>query len=374
MDLPLLWFCLIALLWVGYLVLEGFDFGVGMLLPVLDRDETGARDDRRRRVMINTIAPVWDGNEVWLLVAGGATFAAFPEWYATMFSGFYLPLLVILVALIFRGLAFEYRGKINDDRWRARWDAAIVAGSYVTALIWGVAFANLVAGVPLDANHNYTGTVLTLLTPYALLGGLTFVALFAAHGAVFIALKTAGPIRNDAARLAHRLSYAAAACTAAFGLWTQLAYGKQWTWVVIGVVVVLLAALIWLTRQHREGLAFAASSTITAAAVVLIFGSLWPNVMPATNPAHSLTVTNASSTGYTLTVMTWVALALTPVVLLYQGWTYWVFRRRLTISAIPDHAGIKPRTPRPDPLSQQSTAPADSAGKRPSQTDSSDND
>src|SRR6187402_398679 len=186
MELTDFWFGTIAVLWIGYFFLEGFDFGVGVLLPVLGRTETD------RRVVINTIGPVWDGNEVWLLVAGGATFAAFPEWYATLFSGFYLALLLILVALILRGVAFEYRGKIDDPSWRRRWDVAIVVGSAVPALLWGVAFANIVAGVPIDADKQFTGTLLTLLNPYGLLGGLTTLSLFATHGAMFVALKTDG--------------------------------------------------------------------------------------------------------------------------------------------------------------------------------------
>ena len=186
MELTTVWFALIAVLWVGYFCLEGFDFGVGMLLPVL------ARNDTERRVMINTIGPVWDGNEVWVLVAGGATFAAFPEWYATLFSGFYLPLLLILVGLIVRGLAFEYRHKREDAQWKQRWDLAIIVGSVIPALLWGVAFANIVAGVPIDADKEFTGNLFTLLNPFGLLGGLVTLTLFAAHGAMFVALKTDG--------------------------------------------------------------------------------------------------------------------------------------------------------------------------------------
>ncbi|MDY7091169.1 MAG: cytochrome d ubiquinol oxidase subunit II, partial [Actinomycetota bacterium] len=202
MELTDVWFLLIAVLWTGYFVLEGFDFGVGVLLPFVGRTETD------RRVAINTIGPVWDGNEVWLLVAGGATFAAFPEWYASLFSGFYLALLLILVALIVRGVAFEYRGKIDSDRWRRGWDTAIIAGSAVPALLWGVAFANIVAGVPLDADHEFTGTLLTLLNPYALLGGLATLLLFTLHGAVFLALKTTGDVRARAGRLVGPLGLA----------------------------------------------------------------------------------------------------------------------------------------------------------------------
>src|SRR4051794_32686972 len=198
MELTTVWFALIAVLWIGYFTLEGFDFGVGMLLPVLSENET------ERRVLINTIGPVWDGNEVWVLVAGGATFAAFPEWYATLFSGFYLPLLLILVALIVRGLAFEYRAKRDDATWRARWDLAIVIGSFVPALLWGVAFANILRGVPIARNKEYVGGFFNLLNPYALLGGTTTLLLFLTHGALFVALKTDGDIRHRARALALR--------------------------------------------------------------------------------------------------------------------------------------------------------------------------
>ena len=350
MDLPVVWFLLIAVLWTGYLVLEGFDFGAGMLLPVLDRDRTGHRDDRRRRVLINSIGPVWDGNEVWLLVAGGATFAAFPEWYATLFSGFYLPLLLILLALIVRGVAFEWRGKVDDPRWRARCDLAIIVGSFVPAMLWGVAFANIVAGVPIDAEKQFTGTLFTLLNPYALLGGLTTLTLFALHGAVFLALKTGGEVGEDAGRLAQRLSVPTLVIAGAFAVWTQLAHGKAWTWLAVLVAASALVAVVQASRARAEGRAFALTCATIVAAVVLLFGSLFPDVMPSTtDPAISLTITNASSTPYTLQVMTWVALGLTPFVLLYQGWTYWVFRQRITVDAIPPHAGLAPSTRRRAP-------------------------
>ncbi|MFC5998475.1 cytochrome d ubiquinol oxidase subunit II [Quadrisphaera sp. GCM10027208] len=340
MDLTVVWFVLIAVLWLGYLVLEGFDFGVGMLLPVL------GREDRRRRVMINTIGPVWDGNEVWVIVAGGATFAAFPEWYATLFSGFYLPLLLILAALIVRGVAFEWRGKVNDDRWRRRADWAIIVGSYVPALLWGVALANIVHGVPIDADKQFTGTVLTLLNPYALLGGLTTLGLFALHGAVFVALKTDGPVREDAGRLAERLAVPVGVVAGVFALWTQLALGKTWTWVAVVVAAAALLGVVRATRVRREGRAFALTTVTIASAVVLLFGSLFPAVMPSTtDPAYSLTIENASSSPYTLMVMTWIAVAMLPFVLLYQGWTYWVFRRRITLDRIPEYTGLKPDRP-----------------------------
>src|SRR4029453_18482618 len=219
MELTTVWFLLIAVLWIGYFFLGGFDFGVGMLLPVLGRDDT------ERRVLLNTIGPVWDGNEVWLLVAGGATFAAFPEWYATLFSGFYLPLLIILVALIVRGVAFEYRGKIDDARWRRRWDLCIVVGSLVPALLWGVAFGNIVRGVKIDSDGEYVGGFFDLLNPYALLGGLTTLTVFTLHGAVFLGLRTTGELRQRAIRLALRIAAVVVPVAAVFLLWTQLRDG-----------------------------------------------------------------------------------------------------------------------------------------------------
>jgi cytochrome d ubiquinol oxidase subunit II len=325
MELTTVWFILIAVLWIGYFVLEGFDFGVGVLLPVL------GRDDVDRRVLINSIGPVWDGNEVWLVVAGGATFAAFPEWYASLFSGFYLPLLIILVALIGRGVAFEFRGKIDSGRWRRNWDRVIFWGSLVPAFLWGVAFANIVHGVPLDAAHHYTGSLFTLLKPYGLLGGLATLGLFTLHGTVFVALKTEGQIRRRARLLLVRGFLPVVAIAAAFLVFSQLDTGKPATWVTAGVAAGALLGGIGAGVRGREGWAFVGTAVAIALAVVTLFGNLWPNVLPSTtSAANGLTVDNASSTHYTLTVMTWVAAVFTPIVLAYQAWTYWVFRRRLT--------------------------------------------
>ena len=330
MELTTVWFGLIAVLWIGYFCLEGFDFGVGMLLPVL------GRDDRERRVLINTIGPVWDGNEVWVLVAGGATFAAFPEWYATLFSGFYLPLLLILVALIVRGLAFEYRAKRDEATWKARWDVAIVVGSFLPALLWGVAFANIVRGVPIDADLEYVGGVLDLLSPYALLGGATTLLLFLTHGALFIALKTDGEIRHRARALAVKVGLGAVVAAVAFLLWTQAQSGSTGSLVLFaGAAAALVGGLAGASRA-REGWAFLGTFVAIALAVAGLFAALFPDVMPSSlDPAWSLTTTNASATDYTLTVMTWVAAFFTPLVLLYQGWTYWVFRRRIATHHIP---------------------------------------
>jgi cytochrome d ubiquinol oxidase subunit II len=330
MELTTVWFALIAILWVGYLVLEGFDFGVGILLPVL------GRNDAERRVILTTIGPVWDGNEVWVLVAGGATFAAFPEWYATLFSGFYLALFLILVALIVRGVGFEFRAKRPEPAWRARWDAAIFVGSLVPAVLWGVAFANIVGGVPLDASHEFTGNLLTLLNPFGLLGGLTTLALFVTHGAVFLALKTTGEVRARANRLAGQVGLVAAVLAVVFLGWTQLSRGDLPSLVLSLAAAVALVGALVANRSGREGWAFVGSAATIALAVVALFVALFPDVLPSTtDPAFSLTTTNASSTRYTLSIMTVVAVVFTPLVLLYQGWTYWVFRRRVGVAQSP---------------------------------------
>ncbi|WP_353827969.1 cytochrome d ubiquinol oxidase subunit II [Agromyces sp. SYSU T0242] len=329
MDLAVLWFWIVAFLFVGYFVLDGFDFGVGMSLPFLGRDDTD------RRVLINTIGPVWDLNETWVIVAGAAMFAAFPEWYATLFSGFYLALLLILLALIVRGVSFEYRHQRPEAEWKRRFDWMLIVGSAVPALLWGVAFANVVQGVPLDADHNYTGTLFDLLNPYALLGGLTTLLLFFTHGVVFVALKTDGDIRRRARRLAARAGLLTIVVAASFLVWTGLAHGTEWFW---GLAAVAALALIgaWLANgRGAERVAFTLMAATIGAAVFALFAALFPEVMPASNdPANSLTIANASSTPYTLTVMSWTALVFLPLILLYQGWTYWVFRKRITRQTI----------------------------------------
>ncbi len=334
MELTTIWFALIAILWIGYFVLEGFDFGVGILLPFL------GRGDRERRALINTIGPVWDGNEVWVLVAGGATFAAFPEWYATLFSGFYLALFLILVALIARGVAFEFRSKRPDPAWRSRWDLAIFVGSLLPAFLWGVAFANIVQGVPIDARHQFTGDLFTLLNPYGLLGGSTLLALFLTHGAVFLALKTTGDLRRRANAWAGRLGLTAAVVAVLFLAWTQTIRGGPASLALSVVAAVALVGALLANRVGREGWAFVGSAVTIAVAVASLFVGLFPNVMPSTlDVAYSLTTTNAASTPYTLTIMTWVAVVFTPLVLIYQGWTYWVFRRRVAVEQIPADEG-----------------------------------
>ncbi|GHD38635.1 cytochrome d ubiquinol oxidase subunit II [Streptomyces galbus] len=333
MELHDVWFVLIAVLWIGYFFLEGFDFGVGVLTKLLARDRT------EKRVLINTIGPVWDGNEVWLLTAGGATFAAFPEWYATLFSGFYLPLLVILVCLILRGVAFEYRAKRPEENWQRNWETAIFWCSLIPAFLWGVAFGNITRGVKIDARLEYVGGLGDLLNPYALLGGLVTLSLFTFHGAVFVGLKTVGDIRERARTTALRVGLVTAVLALVFLGWTQADQGDGTSLVALVVAVAALLGALVAARAGREGWAFALSGLTIVAAVSMLFLTLFPNVMPSTlNEQWSLTVTNASSSPYTLKIMTWLAAIATPLVLLYQGWTYWVFRKRIGTQHIADAA------------------------------------
>ncbi|WP_395696437.1 cytochrome d ubiquinol oxidase subunit II [Nocardioides sp.] len=331
MELSTIWFILIAVLWIGYFTLEGFDFGVGMLLPILPKN------DKQRRVMINTIGPVWDGNEVWVLTAGGATFAAFPEWYATLFSGFFLPLLLILLALIVRGLAFEYRHQRPEANWHSWWDRAIVVGSYVPALLWGVAFANIVRGVPIDADKEFTGNLFTLLNPFGLLGGIVTLLLFMTHGAMFLALKTDGDLRVRSRELSVKLGLGTAVAAVVFLVWAQILTGNTGSAIFFVLAALFLVGAIAMARAAREGWAFIGTFATIAFAVAGLFVALFPDVMPSSTSAlYSLTTSNASSSHYTLTVMTIVALIFTPVVLVYQAWTYWVFRKRIAEHHIPD--------------------------------------
>ncbi|MCA1187836.1 cytochrome d ubiquinol oxidase subunit II [Saccharopolyspora sp. 6T] len=330
MDLPTFWFALIAALWLGYLFLEGFDFGVGMLLPVLGREE------RERRVLINTIGPVWDGNEVWLIVAGGATFAAFPGWYASLFSTAYLPLLLLLLVLIGRGVAFEYRGKVDTARWRRTWDTVIVLASWIAPMMIGLVLSASVFGLPLDANGDRVGGPLVLLTLPNVVGALAVWGFSFLHGAVFLSLKTAGEVRERARKFALRLGPVLLLPVIALLLIAQLTQGEAWTWVPLGIA--LAAALAALARMisWREGQAFALQGIALAGVVVTLFGALWPNVIPSTlDPAFSLSIAETASSPYTLTVITWVAAFGTPAVLIYQGWTYWVFRKRIGTHHIP---------------------------------------
>ena len=318
------WFGVIAVLWAGFFVLEGFDFGVGLLLPFV------ARNEAERGTAIAAIGPVWDGNEVWLLVAGGATFAAFPEWYASVFSGFYLAFALLLVGLILRGIGIEYRGKVETARGRAWCEAAFIGGSAVPALLLGVAFANFLGGVELDKQHVMTGGFFALLKPYALLGGVTTLAVFALHGAIFLALRTVGPVADAAARIARRLVWAVGLIAAGFLIWTTEIRSGAVSRILAVVIVICLVATIRGVLLERFGWAFAASAAVTALIPIWAFAGLWPNVLPASHGnALSLTVDQASSSTHTLWVMTGVAVVVTPVVLAYQAWTYWVFRARV---------------------------------------------
>ncbi|MFZ4895717.1 cytochrome d ubiquinol oxidase subunit II [Plantibacter sp. Mn2098] len=333
MDLTILWFWIIAALFIGYFVLDGFDFGVGMSIPFLGKDETD------KRVLINTIGPVWDLNETWLIVAGACLFAAFPEWYATLFSGFYLPLLLILLALIIRGVSFEYRHQRPESSWKKRFDLFIIVGSAVPSFLWGVAFANIVQGVPLDAGHNFTGNLFTLLNPFGLLGGLTTLLLFFTHGVVFVSLKTEGDIRDRARKIAVRSGVLAIVVAATFLAWTLIAHFSPG--VLAGALVAAVALIAsWVANlRGREGVAFALMAITIAAAVLTLFSALFPAVMPASNdPANSLTIANASSSQYTLEIMSWTALAFLPLIVGYQAWTYWIFRKRITRKHIEAHA------------------------------------
>jgi cytochrome d ubiquinol oxidase subunit II len=326
--LQTLWFILIAVLWIGFFFLEGFDFGVGMLLPFI------GKKDIERRAVINAIGPTWDGNEVWLLTAGGATFAAFPHWYATMFSGFYLALFLLLVGLIIRGISFEYRSKDANPKWRNTFDWMIAVGSFLAALLLGAAFANLARGVPIDENMMFTGNLFTLLNPYGLLGGLTTVAIFLLHGANFLGLKLEGELKDRADAWAKKIWIAATGLYILLAVFTYIAGYWQRGFVNPGIVPIgALAALLvagYFINQRRDGWAFIMVALNIVLTQVAFFSMTFPNVMiSSTNPAWSLTIYNASSSQYTLTVMSVVALIFVPIVLAYQGWTYWMFRKRV---------------------------------------------
>jgi cytochrome d ubiquinol oxidase subunit II len=327
--LQILWFVLIAVLWIGFFFLEGFDFGVGMLLPFL------GKKDVERRAIINTVGSVWDGNEVWLLTAGGATFAAFPHWYATMFSGFYLALFLLLVGLILRGISFEYRSKDASPRWRNTFDWMIAIGSFMSALLLGAAFANLARGVPINADKMYTGNLFTLLNPYGLLGGLATVSIFLLHGSNFLGLKLDGELRERANKFARNLWIAASILYLALGIFTYV--GGFWARGIINPGIVPIAAVSallvsgYFINKKMEGWAFLMVGLSIILTQVTFFSMTFPNVMlSTTDPAYSLTIYNASSSQYTLTVMSIIALVFVPIVLAYQGWTYYMFRKRIT--------------------------------------------
>jgi cytochrome bd ubiquinol oxidase subunit II len=330
MDLQILWFVLIAVLWSGYFLLEGFDFGVGMLLPFLPKDE------RERGQMFETIGPVWDGNEVWLVIAGGATFAAFPAWYGTMFSGFYIALLLVLFFLIIRVVSFEWREKSESPGWRTVWMWANAVGSFGASLIWGVGLSNLLHGVPIDSSGDFSGTFGDLFSAYTVFGGVTIVLLFAFHGSTFLTLRTTGDLCERAAAAARRLSVVAALAVGGFLSWTvAVAVDRNDKDVfppllpaAFGIAAVALAMLFVFGR--RSGWAFVMTALATVLWVATIFTGLYPRVMVSSSDfGNSLTVDNASSAHYTLAVLTVVAAIFVPLLLLYQGWTYHVFRARV---------------------------------------------
>jgi cytochrome bd ubiquinol oxidase subunit II len=330
MELELVWFILIAVLFVGFFFLEGFDYGVGILMPFL------GKNDRERRSVINTIGPFWDANEVWLITAGGAMFAAFPNWYATLFSGFYLALFVMLIALIFRAVAFEFRSKADHPRWRQLWDWLLFGGSFVPALLWGVAMGNLIRGVRIDANMHYVGSFFDLLNWYALMTGLATLSVFTLHGAVFLSLRTTDELEQRAHRMAKLVWIPAVVLTAAV---TIAAYSQtdmvERLGVNPGIVPLGGGAALLLVRyflnRHRNGWAFVMTGLNIIFSVITVFVVLYPRVMISTlNPEWSLTIYSASSSEYTLRVMSVVAIIFVPVVLAYQAWSYYVFRQRIT--------------------------------------------
>lgn len=330
MDLNIIWFILIAVLYIGYFFLEGFDYGVGMLVPFI------AKDDASRRVAINTVGTFWDGNEVWLLTAGGATFAAFPNWYATLFSGFYLALFLMLVGLIIRGVAFEFRSKEDNPKWRNTWDWLLAIGSFIPALLWGVALANMVRGIPIDQHMTYTGGFFNLLNPYALVGGLASLSVFLLHGAIFLALKTAGDIRDKAHAIAGKIWPFTVLFLLLFvimsyfqtDMFTKAGVNPGISPFIAGIAIL---ATGWFIKKRQEGWAFIMTALTIVFSTITLFLGLFPRVLVSSlNPEWSLTIYNASSSPYTLKVMTIIAAIFVPIVLLYQAWTYYIFRQRLT--------------------------------------------
>jgi cytochrome d ubiquinol oxidase subunit II len=329
MSLNTIWFLLVTVLFIGFFFLEGFDYGVGILLPFL------GRDDAERRMIINAIGPVWDGNEVWMVTAGGALFASFPNVYATLFSGFYLALVLMLVSLILRGVSFEFRGKRSGKSWRSLWDWAIFTGSFLPALLWGVAVANLMRGFAIGQDMNYYGGLLPLLNPFALLGGVVFVALFTMHGANFLVRKVSNETAGRAKKVAFSAWIAATVLTVAFVAWTFLSTDILTKPGINGLIPAILAALAllvtgWFIRSGKSGWAFITGSLTIIFATLMVFAGLYPRILISTlEPSWSLTIINAASSPYTLKVMTIVAAIFVPVVLIYQGWTYWIFRKRV---------------------------------------------
>jgi cytochrome d ubiquinol oxidase subunit II len=327
---PVIWFILIAILYAGFFVLDGFDMGVGMMLPFI------GKNDKTRRMMVNAIGPHWDGNEVWLIVAGGATFAAFPNWYATLFSGFYLPFFLLLVALIFRGVAFEFRGKDESQKWKSFWDWAAFLGSLVAAFLFGVAFTNILRGVPIDESMQYVGGFFNLLNPFAIYGGILFVAMFILIGAYFLVIRTADPVESAARKLANQIWLPVMLMILVYGacVWMFAGKGGDLGWFsmiffIVSAVTVLIAGLS--TKRKRDGWAFTWMSLGILIFTFGIFAWLFPNVMISSIAAeNNLTVWNSSSGVTTLQIMTAVAVVFVPIVLIYQSWSYWLLRKKVT--------------------------------------------
>lgn len=353
------WFIVIAILWTGFFILEGFDFGVGMLHTAVGQDEAG------RRAAINTIGPLWDGNEVWLIVAGAAMFAAFPAWYATMFSGLYLALVLLLAALIIRGVSFEYRGKRDAARWRSTWDTTLIVGSVLAPLLIGIALGDLLHGLPIDSAGNYAGSFWDLFTGYGVFTGITLVLLCLLHGATFLCLKTTDGMRERSALLARRVAPLTGAAVIAFIIWTHVTASSAFFLNVIELLAILaVLAAVWLVYARRDGFAFTATTVTIASCILTIFVDLYPNVMvSSTNSAYSLTVHNTASNHYSLTAMTVVVVIFLPLVLGYQAWTYYVFRRRISrneFTAGPPPA-VPPQPSGPPAEGRQQAAPQPAA-------------
>jgi cytochrome bd ubiquinol oxidase subunit II len=340
-----IWFIIIGIFWVGFFVLEGFDFGVGMLHSFV------GHDDAERRIAINSIGPIWDGNEVWLIVAGAAIFAAFPGWYATMFSTFYLPLLIVLAALIMRGVSFEYQRKIDNPRWHALWKWSLTIGSLLIPLLLGTAFGDLLHGLPINSSHNYTGSFWGLLVPFGLYTGVTLTVLCLFLGATYLALKTEGELRARVSRLSGRLGWLAAVVSFGWLTWVHVGLGVGFVpnpIEALALVAVVAAALF--AESGSEGWAFAAAATAIGSVVGSIFFELFPRVMvSSTNTAYNLTVGNSASPSYTLKVMTVVAIVFFPLVLLYQGWSLYVFRKRIAKPPVESTVVPVPVTTEVDP-------------------------
>ena len=329
MDLNILWFALIAILFTGFFFLEGFDYGVGMLLPVV------GKGDQERRIVLNTIGPFWDGNEVWLLTAGGAIFAAFPNWDATLFSGFYLALFLVLVMLIIRCVGIEFRSKVASVKWRKSWDMLIAVASLLSALLWGVAVSTLMTGVPIDQNMEFVGSFFTLLTPFSIVGGVVFVLLFMFHGALFLQLK----VGSDAVleRVNKIAAKAGIILIPVVLVWVVMAYlmtdilSRPLSLILVALAAAALVISVLMQMKKRLGYAFIANALVIVLVTIAVFAGMFPRVLISTlDPAWSLTIYNASSSPYTLKIMSIIALTLVPIVLLYQGWNYWIFRKRIT--------------------------------------------